>query len=80
MLDEYAAAQRRVAEEVISTTALLTKVATTSEHLREARNCVVGMLDPLIRSRLAWRLSLLGYNGRLRVLRQSEQVELRART
>ena len=62
LLDAYAAAQRPVAEEVISTTNLLTKVATTNEHLRAVRNLAVGMLDPLIRSRLAWRLSLLGYN------------------
>ena len=62
VLDAYAAAQRPVAEEVISTTNLLTKVATAHEHLRAARNLAVSMLDPLIRSRLAWRLSLLGYN------------------
>lgn len=62
LLDAYAAAQRPVAEEVISTTNLLTKVATTSEHFRAVRNLAVSMLDPLIRSRLAWRLSLLGYD------------------
>jgi 2-polyprenyl-6-methoxyphenol hydroxylase-like FAD-dependent oxidoreductase len=62
VLDAYAAAQRPVANEVISTTNLLTKVATANEHLRAARNLAVSMLDPLIRSRLAWRLSLLGYN------------------
>ena len=62
LLDAYAAAQRPVAEEVISITNLLTTVATADEHLRPVRNLAVSMLDPLIRSRLAWRLSLLGYN------------------
>lgn len=62
LLDAYASAQRPVAEEVISITNLLTRVATTNEHLRAVRNLAVNMVDPLIRKRVAWRLSLLGYN------------------
>jgi 2-polyprenyl-6-methoxyphenol hydroxylase-like FAD-dependent oxidoreductase len=62
LLNAYASAERPVAETVIETTDLLTTVAATSERLRAVRNLAVSILDPLIRSRLAWRLSLLGYN------------------
>jgi 2-polyprenyl-6-methoxyphenol hydroxylase-like FAD-dependent oxidoreductase len=62
LLDAYAAAQRPIAEQVIGITNLLTTIATTNEHLRAVRNIVVRMLDPLVHKRLAWRLSLLGYN------------------
>jgi 2-polyprenyl-6-methoxyphenol hydroxylase-like FAD-dependent oxidoreductase len=59
-LDGYSSIRRPVAEQVISVTDLLTKVATVPEHLRLIRNLAVGGLSPVIRNRLAWRLSLLG--------------------
>jgi 2-polyprenyl-6-methoxyphenol hydroxylase-like FAD-dependent oxidoreductase len=59
LLDSYAATQRPMAQEVISTTDLLTNVATVNEPLSEIRNVLVRVLDPMIRKRLAWRLSLL---------------------
>jgi 2-polyprenyl-6-methoxyphenol hydroxylase-like FAD-dependent oxidoreductase len=62
LLNAYASAERPVAETVIETTDLLTTVAATSERFRAVRNLAVSILDPLIRSRVAWRLSLLGYN------------------
>ena len=66
LLDAYAEAQRPVAEDVITVTDMLTKVATTSEHLRGIRNAIVDVLDPMIHSRLAWRLSLLGSEKEIR--------------
>ncbi len=61
LLDSYAVTQRPMAEQVISTTDLLTKIATTNGALREIRNALVHVLDPMVRTRVAWRLSLLGY-------------------
>jgi 2-polyprenyl-6-methoxyphenol hydroxylase-like FAD-dependent oxidoreductase len=61
LLDSYAATQRPMAQEVISTTDLLTNIATMNEPMSEIRNVLVHVLDPMIRKRLAWRLSLLGY-------------------
>jgi 2-polyprenyl-6-methoxyphenol hydroxylase-like FAD-dependent oxidoreductase len=61
LLDSYGDAQRHVAQEVISVADFLTKIATTNEHLREIRNVLLHVLDPMIRTRVAWRLSLLGY-------------------
>ncbi|MHB8815368.1 MAG: FAD-dependent oxidoreductase [Steroidobacteraceae bacterium] len=61
LLDSYGDAQRHVAQEVISVADFLTKIATTNEHLREMRNVLLHVLDPMIRTRVAWRLSLLGY-------------------
>lgn len=69
LLDKYNAAQRPVAEQVISITNTLTRIATAGQHLREVRNLVVGLLDPVIRGRLAWRLSLLGYNEKRESIR-----------
>lgn len=66
LLDSYGEAQRPIAEEVISVTDLLTKVATTNEHLREIRNLLLHVLDPMIRTRVAWRLSLLEYQEEAR--------------
>jgi 2-polyprenyl-6-methoxyphenol hydroxylase-like FAD-dependent oxidoreductase len=61
LLDSYTATQRPMAQDVISTTDLLTNIATMGEPLSELRNVLVHVLDPMIRKRLAWRLSLLGY-------------------
>ncbi len=59
-LNSYNAAQRPVAKQVIFITNWLTRAATT-KHWRQIRNVAVSILSPIIRARLAWRLSLLGY-------------------
>jgi 2-polyprenyl-6-methoxyphenol hydroxylase-like FAD-dependent oxidoreductase len=61
LLDAYNAVQRRVAEQVITATDLLTKVATMPEHFRRIRNLVLVAFSPLISKLLARRLSLLDY-------------------
>lgn len=61
LLDFYDAMQRPIAKRVISITSLLTKTATVPEPLGLIRNLLVGALSPIIRRRLAWRLSQLGY-------------------
>ena len=53
-------------QKVITVTDMLTKIATTSEHLRGVRNVILDVLDPMTHSRLAWRLSLLGYEKEIR--------------
>jgi len=67
LLDGYNAMQRPIAEQVVATTDLLTKTATMPQHWSMLRNLVVEALGPLIRGRLARRLSLLDYldTGRL---------------
>ena len=72
LLDSYGDEQRPIAEKVISVTDLLTKIATTNEHLAPIRNALVHVLDPMIHTRVAWRLSLLDY-------RDEERHEVRAR-
>lgn len=66
LLEAYAEAQRPIAKNVIDVTDMLTKLATTNERLREIRNVIVDVLDPMIRTRLAWRLSMLGYEKEIR--------------
>ncbi|HZQ56038.1 MAG TPA: FAD-dependent oxidoreductase [Bryobacteraceae bacterium] len=66
LLDSYGEAQNRIAKGVINVTDMLTKIATTSEHLRGIRNVIVDVLDPMVHSRLAWRLSQLGYEKEIR--------------
>jgi 2-polyprenyl-6-methoxyphenol hydroxylase-like FAD-dependent oxidoreductase len=61
LLQRYDAAQREVASKVITITDLLTNVATVRGRWRWIRNVLVEALSPVIRERLAWRLSLLGY-------------------
>jgi 2-polyprenyl-6-methoxyphenol hydroxylase-like FAD-dependent oxidoreductase len=79
-LDAYGDVQRPIAEEVISVTDLLTKVATTNERLTEIRNVLLHVLDPMIHTRLAWRLSLLKYHdeARQRYAAHSRRTELRS--
>lgn len=64
LLDEYAAARRRSAEQVVALASRLTEVATASARRRPIRNHamrIAGTL-PVVRRRLAWRLS--GLNRR----------------
>jgi 2-polyprenyl-6-methoxyphenol hydroxylase-like FAD-dependent oxidoreductase len=75
LLDSYDAMQRSIAKRVISITSWLTRAATIPEPLSLIRNLLVGALSPIIRRRLAWRLSQLGYlerNGSSR-LRTNER-------
>lgn len=66
LLDSYDAIQRPIAKRVISITSWLTKIATIPEPISLIRNLLVGALSPMIRQRLAWRLSQLGYLQRNR--------------
>jgi 2-polyprenyl-6-methoxyphenol hydroxylase-like FAD-dependent oxidoreductase len=66
LLDRYEAMQRPIAKRVISVTSLLTRTATIPEPLSLIRNLLVQALSPVIRRRLAWRLSQLGYLKRNR--------------
>jgi 2-polyprenyl-6-methoxyphenol hydroxylase-like FAD-dependent oxidoreductase len=61
LLDAYNSTQRPVAEQVISITDRLTKIATVQGGLRQIRNLCVIALSFIIRRALARRLSLLGY-------------------
>ncbi|MCC2675358.1 MAG: 2-polyprenyl-6-methoxyphenol hydroxylase-related FAD-dependent oxidoreductase [Ramlibacter sp.] len=62
-LDEYAAARRPVALEVVALADRLTRLATAPRLLRPLRNLVLGMLArlPAVRRNLAWRLAGLVY-------------------
>ena len=58
-LDDYAAARRPVAQEVVALADRLTRLATVPRLLRPLRNLVLGMLArlPAVRRNLAWRLA-----------------------
>ncbi|MEW2386533.1 FAD-dependent oxidoreductase [Micromonospora sp. NPDC047707] len=63
ILDEYAAARRPVAKDVLKFTARLTRLATVSPPVRPLRNALLRSAAalPAFRRRLAWRLSGLVY-------------------
>ena len=59
ILDDYAAARRRTAEQVVALAGRLTDMATASSRRRPIRNRLMRIAGriPAIRRRLAWRLS-----------------------
>jgi 2-polyprenyl-6-methoxyphenol hydroxylase-like FAD-dependent oxidoreductase len=63
VLDDYAAARRPIAQQVIALTDRLTRLATLPRALRPIRNVVMGLAGriPAVRRALAWRLSGLVY-------------------
>lgn len=62
-LDAYSANRRPVAQQVLTTTGRLTRLATLARPARPARNGLMRLAAqlPAVRSRLAWRLSGLIY-------------------
>jgi 2-polyprenyl-6-methoxyphenol hydroxylase-like FAD-dependent oxidoreductase len=63
VLDDYAAARRPIARQVITLTDRLTRMATLPRALRPIRNTAMGVAGriPAVRRALAWRLSGLVY-------------------
>jgi 2-polyprenyl-6-methoxyphenol hydroxylase-like FAD-dependent oxidoreductase len=63
VLDDYAAARRPIAQQVITLTDRLTRMATLPRALRPIRNTAMGVAGriPAVRRALAWRLSGLVY-------------------
>jgi 2-polyprenyl-6-methoxyphenol hydroxylase-like FAD-dependent oxidoreductase len=63
VLDDYAAARRAIAQQVITLTDRLTRMATLPRGLRPIRNTAMGLAGriPAVRRALAWRLSGLVY-------------------
>jgi 2-polyprenyl-6-methoxyphenol hydroxylase-like FAD-dependent oxidoreductase len=63
VLDDYAAARRPIAQQVITLTDRLTRMATLPRALRPIRNAAMGVAGriPAVRRALAWRLSGLVY-------------------
>jgi 2-polyprenyl-6-methoxyphenol hydroxylase-like FAD-dependent oxidoreductase len=63
VLDDYAAARRPIAQQVITLTDRLTRMATLPRGLRPIRNAAMGVAGriPAVRRALAWRLSGLVY-------------------
>ena len=59
VLDEYSAARRPLAQQVITLTDRLTRLATMPAPLRPVRNLAIGLVGhvPAVRHQLAWRLS-----------------------
>ncbi|MGA8506113.1 MAG: FAD-dependent monooxygenase [Candidatus Sulfotelmatobacter sp.] len=74
LLDSYNDIQRPIAEQVISITKLLTRTATMPQSFVFLRNMVVGAFSPLIRTRLARRLSLLDYFERQKSEEQIREI------
>jgi 2-polyprenyl-6-methoxyphenol hydroxylase-like FAD-dependent oxidoreductase len=64
-LDEYARSRRAVAQQVISLTDRLTRLATQPRGLRPLRNTAIGAVGHLqpVRAALGWRLSGLVYRN-----------------
>jgi 2-polyprenyl-6-methoxyphenol hydroxylase-like FAD-dependent oxidoreductase len=62
-LDDYAAARRPIAQQVITLTDRLTRLATLPRAARPVRNAIMGVAGrvPAVRRALAWRLSGLVY-------------------
>ena len=63
LLDEYSAARRPIAEQVVAMTDRLTRLATLPRAARPIRNTAISLAGriPAVRSALAWRLSGLVY-------------------
>ncbi|MDT5068460.1 MAG: hypothetical protein QOK02_4615 [Mycobacterium sp.] len=63
VLDDYAAGRRPIAQQVITLTDRLTRMATLPRALRPIRNTAMGVAGriPAVRRALAWRLSGLVY-------------------
>ena len=63
VLDDYAATRRPIAQQVITLTDRLTRMATLPRALRPIRNTAMGVAGriPAVRHALAWRLSGLVY-------------------
>jgi 2-polyprenyl-6-methoxyphenol hydroxylase-like FAD-dependent oxidoreductase len=63
VLDDYAATRRPIAQQVITLTDRLTRMATLPRALRPIRNAAMGVAGriPAVRRALAWRLSGLVY-------------------
>jgi 2-polyprenyl-6-methoxyphenol hydroxylase-like FAD-dependent oxidoreductase len=63
VLDDYAAARRPIAQQVITLTDRLTRLATLPRGARPIRNAIMGAAGriPAVRRALAWRLSGLVY-------------------
>lgn len=63
LLDEYSAARRPIARQVIALTDRLTRLATLPRALRPLRNVVISIVGriPAVNRALAWRLSGLVY-------------------
>jgi 2-polyprenyl-6-methoxyphenol hydroxylase-like FAD-dependent oxidoreductase len=64
-LDQYAATRRAIAQQVVSMTDRLTRLATLPRGLRPLRNMAIGAVGhlPAVRSALGWRLSGLVYRS-----------------
>lgn len=62
-LDVYSASRRPIAQEVLTATGRLTRLATLPRAVRPARNALMRLAAqvPAVRSQLAWRLSGLVY-------------------
>jgi 2-polyprenyl-6-methoxyphenol hydroxylase-like FAD-dependent oxidoreductase len=60
-LEAYSAARRPVAQQIVTVTDRLTRLATMDRQLRALRNTTLAALNPVIGQRLAWRLSQLAY-------------------
>ena len=63
LLDDYSAARRPIAEQVVAMTDRLTRLATLPRAARPIRNTAISLAGriPAVRSALAWRLSGLVY-------------------
>jgi 2-polyprenyl-6-methoxyphenol hydroxylase-like FAD-dependent oxidoreductase len=62
-LDAYNASRRPIAQEVLTATGRLTRLATLPRAVRPARNALMRLAAqvPAVRGQLAWRLSGLVY-------------------
>ncbi|MDT5046857.1 MAG: hypothetical protein QOG75_2717, partial [Mycobacterium sp.] len=62
-LDAYSASRRPIAQEVLTTTGRLTRLATLPRAARPARNGFMRLAAqiPAVRTKLAWQLSGLVY-------------------
>ena len=63
VLDEYSAARRPIAQQVVKMTDRLTRLATLPQAVRPIRNAAIGVAGriPSVQRALAWRLSGLVY-------------------
>jgi 2-polyprenyl-6-methoxyphenol hydroxylase-like FAD-dependent oxidoreductase len=63
VLDDYSAARRPIAREVVTMTDRLTRLATLPRAARPTRNAAIGLAGrvPAARRALVWRLSGLVY-------------------